>query len=221
MHPKTICAAALSASWLWLAGCGAPYVRPDDMSAAKHRQEAERESRLAREQAASRVPDIARAPARADAAGQDYRRSVPIYTPLEGELAAAEVHRQYARDHARAADFLERFEATECREFPPSSRAACPLLGPLTGVDDIPGGVRARFKPGTPVGAVVAHMRCHYAYARARAFDVAASCPLYMPGIDIRRDDDPMAVDIVSRDADTAGKIRARSREDATFARSQ
>ncbi len=221
MHLKTICAAALSASWLWLAGCGAPYVRPDDMSAANHRQAAERESRLAREQVASRSPTSPARPRAVDAAGQDYRHSVPIYTPLEGPLAAAEAHRQHARDHARAADFLERFEATACRAVPPSSRAACPLLGPLTDVDDISGGVRARFKAGTPVDSVVAQMRCHYAYARARAFDVAASCPLYMPGIDIRRGDDPMTVDIVSRTADTATKIRARSREDATFVRDQ
>ena len=219
MHPKTICATAVS--WLWLAGCGAPYVRPDDMSATQHRQAPERESRLAREQAASRVPEAAPAPARVTGTGQDYRRSVPIYTPLEGPLAAAELHRQHARDHARAADFLERFEATECREFPPSARAACPLLGPLAGVDDISGGVRVRFTPRTSVDSVVAHMRCHYAYARARAFDVTDSCPLYMPGIDIRRGDDPMTIDIVSRDAATAAKIRAHSRDEATFVRNQ
>jgi hypothetical protein len=221
MHPKTICVAAMSASWLWLTGCAAPTVKPDDMSAVKHRQQAERESRLARELVASRTPDIAPTPAALDATGKDYRQTVPIYTPLEGQLAAAELHRQHARDHARAADFLERFEAVECRDFPPSSRAACPLLGPLTSVDDIPGGVRAYFKPGTSVDAVVAHMRCHYAYARAREFDVVASCPLYMRGIDIRRDDDPMAVDIVSRDSATAAKIRARSREEALFVRNQ
>jgi hypothetical protein len=221
MHPKTIGVAAMSASWLWLSGCAAPVVRPDDMSAAKHRQEAEHESRLAREQIVSRVPATARAPTSLDATEKEYRHSVPIYSPLDGQLAAAELHRQHARDHSRAADFLERFEAVECRDFSPSSRAACPLLGPLTSVDDIPGGVRARFKPGTPVDAVVAHMRCHYAYARARAFDVVASCPLYMRGIDIRRDDDPMAVDIVSADGDTAAKIRARSREEATFVRNQ
>ena len=40
-----------------------------------------------------------------------------------------------------------------------------------------------------------------------------------MRGIDIRHDDDPMAVDIVSRDAATAAKIRARSREEAIFVR--
>src|SRR6187549_115346 len=114
MHPKTICVAAMSASWLWLAGCAGPYVRPDDMSAARHSQEAERENQLARELAASRSRDSARASLAVDATGNDYRHSVPIYTPMDGQLAAAELHRQHARDHARAADFLERFEAVEC-----------------------------------------------------------------------------------------------------------
>ena len=219
MHTKTICAAVTSAASLWLAGCAAPYVRADDMSAARHRQEAERESQVARDHVDARNGQTSRAPAAVDATGKEYLYSVPIYTPLDGSLAGAELHRQHARDHARAADFLERFEAIECRDFPPSSRAACPLLGPVIKIDDIPGGISARFKAGTPVDAIVAHMRCHYAYARARAFETAASCPLYMRGIAVRRGVDPMAVEIISDDSATAARIRTRSRAEAVFVR--
>ena len=198
MHTKTICvAAAMSASLLWLTACAAPTVRPDDMSAVKHRQEAERESRLARELVASRTHGIARTPAALEATEKDYRYSVPISLPWKATGCRGAPPPARPRPRARA-HFLERFEAIECRDFPPSSRAACPLLGPLTSVDDIPGGVRARFSQGRRSTPSSRTCRCHYAYARARDFDVVASCPLYMRGIDIRRDDDPMAVDTSS-----------------------
>jgi hypothetical protein len=84
-------------------------------------------------------------------------------------------------------------------------------------IDDIADGVRVTFKAGVPVDAVLAHMRCHFAYARARGFAEVAGCPLYLRGIDIRRARDPMAVEIVSADGEVAAEVRARSREEAVF----
>jgi hypothetical protein len=202
-----------------LAGCATHRVQPDDMSAAKHREEAEREAELARDQAALYKPELARSRTSADASGKDYLYTAPIYNPADGHLSEMEVHRQHAREHMRAARLLEEFEETECRDFPPSSRAACPLLGPVTKIEDIPGGVRVRFKDGVRIDAVVAHMRCHYAYARARGFNIAASCPLYMRGIEIKRAVDPWTVEIVSSDRKTTTAIRARSREEAVLVR--
>jgi hypothetical protein len=203
-------------------GTGKDAVKPDDMSAAQHREEAARENEAARQHAKdynprATVPSPFRAAA-APAPGE-FVFPVAVYNPTDGELARADAHRAHAREHQRAAEALERFEDAECLNFPPSTRAACPLLGPVAHVDDVPGGVRVKFAPGTRVDAVFAHMRCHYAYARARAFEEATTCPLYMRGIDIERAKDPLAIEIRTGDADRVGELRARSREEAAYAR--
>jgi hypothetical protein len=203
-------------------GTGKDAVKPDDMSAAQHRAEATRENEAARQHAEdydphATVPSPFR-PAGAAAPG-DFLFPMSVYNPTDGELTRADEHRAHARAHERAAEALERFEDAECLNFPPSTRAACPLLGPVAHVDDVPGGVRVKFVPGTRVDAVFAHMRCHYAYARARAFEEATSCPLYMRGIDIARAKDPLAIEITTAAADQVAELRARSREEAVYAR--
>ena len=75
------------------------------------------------------------------------------------------------------------------------------------------------FAHGTRVDAVVEHMRCHYAFARARAFVDAVSCPLYFRGVEIRRGFDPLAVEITVKDAVGIRDIRVRARDEAVFVR--
>jgi hypothetical protein len=155
-------------------------VRDDDMSAAQHRNEAQRE----------------------EAVGSDEARA-------------------HARQHAAAARALEQFEDDACAGIPPSSRAACPLLGPLVQLDEIPGGVRATFADAQRVPGAIAEMRCHYAFARARHFDESVVCPLYVDGIEIRRGLALKSAEIVARDDKTVRLIRARSREQAVFVRAR
>lgn len=131
----------------------------------------------------------------------------------------ADDHRAHARQHEKAAQALERFEAAECIGFPPVARAACPLLRRVSRIDDIGGGVRVTFAPGAPVHAVFAHMRCHYAYARARAFEEVVACPLYIRGVDIRRAKDPLAIDITHADGRLVDELRVRARQEAVYAR--
>ena len=93
------------------------------------------------------------------------------------------------------------------------------MLGPLTNLQDIPGGVRVTFADPTRVDAVVAEMRCHFAYEQTRGFDAAMSCPMYMPGVDIKEaPNDPASVEITSSDRDKADDLREQSREQAVFA---
>jgi hypothetical protein len=189
------------------------------VSASEHRARAERERQLARESADRYDPGASRAsplvPASAGGSGSPFPASV--YNPTEGHLREADKHRAHAREHDAAAKALERFEAAECGALPEGTRAACPLIGPVARIDDIARGVRVTFAPGTRVDSVVAHMRCHYAYARARAFDERVSCPLYMPGIRIRQAG-PLAVEIVTGDARRVDELRGRSREEAVYA---
>jgi hypothetical protein len=204
-------------------GCGTnrEAVKPDDMSAAEHRTEAARENEAARQHTKdydphATVPSPFR-PARGVTG--DYQFPVEVYNPTEVNLVRADEHRAHARAHQRAAEALERFEDSECLNFPPSTRAACPLLSPVAHVDDVAGGVRVKFMPGTRVDAVLAHMRCHYAYARARGFEEATSCPLYMRGIDIKQAKDPLAIEITTATPDQVAELRTRSREEAVYAR--
>ena len=194
-----------------------PSVKPDDTSAAAHRAEAQHESEVAAKETALYKPQAVQPSPFGDPLGKDYLYSVPLYNPTEGHLSEAEMHRAHARQHEAAARYLERFEEAECRDFPPSTRAACPLLGPVVRLEDIPGGVRATLTQGARVDAVLAHMRCHYAYARARGFDDKVDCPLYVKGIEIRKGLDPLAIEIVGPDAATVRLVREHAREEATF----
>jgi len=212
------------ASWaiglLFGAACAArePNVKPTDMSAADHRAEAQHQRGLAQEDASRYRParghTIALTPPGDAMGGVTF--PISVYNPTEGYLQQADEHRAHAKEHERAAAALEKFEEAECREFPERTRAACPLLGPVTKIDDVERGVRVTFAPGTRVDAVVAHMRCHYAYAKARGFDARVSCPLYMPGIEISQDGGG-AVEIKVRDRAQVDDLRARAREEAVY----
>jgi hypothetical protein len=203
-------------------GTGKDAVKPDDMSAAQHREEAARENKAAHEHTKDYDPR-ASVPSPFRPAGgtpsSTYAFPLSVYNPTEVELRQADEHRAHARQHEKAAAALERFEAEECHGFPPAARAACPFLRPVTRIDDIEGGVRVTFAAGTPVHAVFAHMRCHYAYARARAFEDAASCPLYVRGIEIKRGNDPLAIEITNPDWRQVDNLRVRVREEAVYAR--
>jgi hypothetical protein len=195
-------------------------VRPDQMSADAHRQSAARERQAARNEAllshsAASEPNVSLSAG--DISQGLYAYPAETYDPRRQHLVRAELLSAHAQEHEAAAASLERFEQAECQEFPPAIRAACPLLGPVVELVDIPGGIRARFKDGIRVDAVLAHMRCHYAYARTRGFGAATGCPLYIRGIEIRRASDPMAVEIVGRDAAVTTEIRSRAREEAVL----
>jgi hypothetical protein len=202
------------------AACAAtqPRVKPDGMSASDHRQAAQHERELANRNAALYRPTAARVSPLAPVAPLDSGFLFPlsVYNPTDGYLREADKHREHARQHERAASTLEHFEEGACGEFPERSRAACPLLGPVTKIEDLRRGVRVSFAPGTRVDAIVEHMRCHYAYARAHAFDSRVSCPLYMPGISIHRDGD-LAVAIAAPDDAHVAELRSRSREEAVY----
>ena len=197
---------AFSAPVLLLAGCAShELVRADDMSAVQHRHEAQREKEAAAKEGGARP-----LAAPAEPGGPDWN---------EERRREAERRREHARQHESAAAFLEHFEDQACRHVSSSSRAGCPLLGPVTRIDDVPGGIRATFAVEKRAAAALAEMRCHQAYARARHFDAAVGCPLYVPDIEIRQALDPRAIEIVSRDEKTVRLIRERGREQAVFTR--
>jgi hypothetical protein len=188
-------------------GCGTAglAVNPDETSVDGHRVEA------ARERAAA-AHEITSLPAmeRGDPAPRPAWQAAST-TDLDSPAARAQRRLAHAAAHEEAAELLERFEANECRGVPGRERAACPILGPVRAVVEIPGGVRVELTPAADVAAVVARMRCHYAFARARGFTRdAAACPLYLAGIRISRASEAQAVDIIARSARQADELRGR-----------
>ena len=195
-------------------------VRPDEASAAQHRQEAARERTIADNLQAKVVPATGGLP-------NPYRDPITrepdpfygptIYDPTEGYLDAVNRHREHARQHLAAARALEAFEQVQCRDFPPAARAACPLLGPARSVENLPTGVRITFAPAARIDAIVAHMQCHLAYARAAGYPEPSTCPLYIRGVVIARVGSTPSVDITSSDPATAARVRKEAREEVVL----
>lgn len=194
----------MSAVLLLGASCAGSHqaARPEDMTAAEHRAAAEREARAA---------------ARAASQPEKYRYPRSVYAPGEEPLPEAYDHLAHSQRHLAVAQALEAFESEECAGFPPRTRAACPLLSGVVEIEDIPTGVRVRMAPRVRVDAVVAHMRCHYAYASAHAFADAVSCPLYIRDIEIKASDDKAGIEITAHSEAGARQVRAHAREEAIF----
>jgi hypothetical protein len=205
MRPAVI---RLIAGAALLGGCAShELVRADDMSAAQHRREAAKDQ-------------VAEGKASADSGGPKATSSDHTgYDPAADRRRKAEEAGEHARQHLAAAQFLEQFEDEECAGVDRAGRAACPLLGPVVRLEDVPGGVRATFVDHARARAVIAEMRCHYAFARAQHFESNIDCPLYVAGIEIRFGLDPRSVEIVARDEKVVRAIRQRSREQAVYRR--
>lgn len=195
----------------------APSVRPDEMSAEAHRQEAQRKSAAADKELREANTPVPQPNLAVNINGnpEGYYYDRTVYDAKDEHLARSRELRQHAQEHEAAAASLEKFEEEQCKQFPASTRAACPLLGPVVRMTDIPSGVRVEFAQAARVDAALAHMRCHLAFARARGFQIASSCPLYMKGIEIRLGVAPRTIEIVGTDAKVALEIQKRSREEA------
>lgn len=128
-------------------------------------------------------------------------------------LARAQILEQHAREHEQAAAELQHFEDAECKTLPAQERGTCPLLGSITGVQDIEGGVRIKFNDSARASALLPRMRCHQAYARAHGFTDSPDCALYIRGVDFRPGPDAQTIDIVASDPSTMPQVTAEIRK--------
>jgi len=204
---------------LLVVACGGAKVHPDDATTEGHLREAETERAAARDalskrEAAVRTPEGGAVPQMSRGAfspGGQYTYPQQLYDPTQYHLNEAESHTAHAKAHEAAARELEHFESAECNELPPKTRAACPMLGPAVAFQEIDKGVRVVFQAGVPVAAVVAHMRCHLAYARAHGY--SDDCPLYMKGLKIESTPDGKAAIITTESSGDVAELRRRARQ--------
>ena len=135
----------------------------------------------------------------------------------ERHLAESQYHENVAEEHEAAAEALEHFEATECRGIDPATRAQCPFRGHVAGVDEIARGARVHLLEGESPERALAQMRCHVAFARTQGRQGMPSCPLYLPGVDVRMAPDGRSIDVTSDDASAVDEIRSRMRRHAVL----
>jgi hypothetical protein len=200
--PKTL-------MFLLLAGCAGQKVKPDDESAQAHRAEAAREQQDAEAHRKQYDPSQQR-----DVSSGRTGGEFSSYNPTDWHRHEADKLSAHARAHEAAAAQLEAFEAGECKEFAPKVRAACPVAGPIQRVENLPAGVRFVLADGAPTDAVVAHMRCHFAWARTRGFDQLPGCPIYIKGIAIQATADGRAIEVTAADKATVAELQRRSHQE-------
>lgn len=187
------------------------HVRPDEMSAAEHRRQAELELAAATA-TTKKIERTESAPASGptrggpDVSGGDFSN----YDPTTYYVIQAERHRGHAIEHEHAAAELVAFEDAECKALSPQVRASCPFMGPVRKVEQIDRGVRLYLAQGAPIAAVTAHMRCHQAFARTRGYAVS-ECPLMLRGASIGLSPDGNAIDFVSDDRKVTSALRKRA----------
>ncbi len=205
---------ATTSSLLFLSGCASDGTKPDDMGASEHRAAAERERVEAEQHEEQYDPSAVshRDPSQAEDViygVTDVYWSGDVYNPTKVHKNVAEAHRDLAKAHDAAAVTLESFEEAECKAFPASTRPSCPLLGSVATVDDIEGGVRLRFSEGFDVAPVAAHVRCHFAFARAQGYKGMDGCPLYLKGLRVKKGDG--AIDLLIEDDAQLKELRKRA----------
>lgn len=206
-----------NAIWMGVAvlslACASNQVRPESESAAAHHADAAHERAEADAQRRQYDPKRTEEQTIAGPGGTSEAITVDSapYNPTEWHLHKADALTSHARAHESAAAQLQSFEAEECRGVSRGARAACPFTGPIARVDDIDGGVRMIFVDASQVDSVVAQMRCHFAWARARGFTQLPDCPIYIKGIDIHRSSDGRGIDITARDRDVITLVRQRT----------
>jgi len=186
-----------------------PHTTPDEMSAANHRAEAQREAAEARALSREEVP-VAR-----DDVSQDTA------SPEAAEIAE---HYRAAAAHGTAAETLIADEASVCSSVPASDRET----NPFSKSERIASVVPLRFRSSQPAGAAVTfthradlteeglrqQVRCQMARVATRGYESAelGESPLFLRGIraEVTSSDDAVRVRIVSDDPATAREILRR-----------
>jgi len=194
-----------------LSACGGSQgTHPEDMSAADHRAMAQHEEEMAGEHDERAGGSGGISVATPGEPGFIF--GTDSYDPAARHRADAAHHEALAREHEAAAEALESFENAQCAQFPPATRAACPLLGTVTSVEDVDGGVEITLADDVNRDAVLAHIGCHLAYAATQGHDGMDGCPLYIPGVQVSAGAGAHTVVLSVSDSAQLDLLRSRTR---------
>lgn len=181
---------------------------PDDMSAANHRAHAAAEDKEAQAHAAQYNPN-ALAPQSVQG-GPGYWEVIE-YNPTNVHAVEAADHREHAEAHRKAAAELEKFEEAGCKSFPPETRKLCPLLGTVESAEAIDDGISMKISTQLKREAVLAHVRCHLAFARTEGHNGVPGCPLYLAGVTAKAGADGQTIELRLKDDEQLDELRKRT----------
>ena len=197
---------------LTLGACAHEKTNADDMSAEAHRAEAAAHRKRAAENETAlretgQQSSFAGTPVNT---GREFTAIDDVtWGAADYRWEVAEHERELARAHEEAADELERFTNAQCAHFDKQMRVKCPLLGTVVEVTDVEGGVHFKLRDGVSKDAVLAHSRCHLAFARKEHREGMDACPLYLNGVEAKADEDGLT--LTSSPADLK-ELRRRAR---------
>lgn len=187
------------------------HVRPGDMTAAEHRNEAAILQAEAREKKLAVTP----ADARPMPVSMAHIAAVPeeritSYNPNDSQLVRADADMREAAAHLAAAKKLEAFEAQACSGLTVAERSACPLLASsVAQITHVKLGFQMAMKPGVDVERTNQMLTCHLAYAEKTGFD-RPSCPLFVKGSSIRRVGD-MIIEFTGETPEVAAELQTQA----------
>ena len=178
-------------------------VRPDEMSAAGHEAEAQREESAAAWHTRQYDPYAGR-PCIPNASANDRD---PCYTnvgnPTAEHLREAEAHRRHAAEHRAASKLLRGAEATACRGVASEDRDLSPFCVVFKPI------------PGMTPEFLQRLVDCHLARNAAMGTDMPEMeyCPLALSGVtaQVLRVWDGLAIEVRSSKPETALRILARA----------
>lgn len=191
-----------------LPACNSPQVAVDETTVSGHEQEAQLERKKAAAQQAAYDPRQERHHQVPAATPQEGRGTVMItVNPTQAHLSRAESHRKHALEHELAAIKLQAFEDAACQSLKPEERASCPTLL-TTAIEKLPQGIRLRCEP-EQVDKLVAEMRCHLAFAKARGYDSPYLCPFALQGVTAAAAPERQGVDLIADNPATVRILQA------------
>jgi hypothetical protein len=189
--------------WMLLT-CNSPQVAVDETTVSGHEQQAQLERKKAQEQQAAYDPRQERRHELPAAGPQEGRATMLItVNPTQGHQSRAEAHRKHALEHEIAAIKLQAFEDAACQALTAAERGSCPTLI-ATAIEKLPQGIRLRCAP-EQVDKLVAEMRCHLAFAKARGYDSPYLCPFALQGVTATAAPERQGVDL---SADNPATVR-------------
>ncbi len=214
MLSHKVAAVIAALSMLTLASCGAAGTKPDDMTVDAHRAHAASAGAAAAkhgEKYDSKARTADPVAVSSDVTGGVVEWPVTNYNPTDHHLVQAQRLNKAAIAHAAAAAALEKFEAGECGKFPSTTRAMCPLRGPISYWEPLANGVRLHVREGVAMAAVAAHTRCHFAFGRAHGRTGMPDCPIYVGDLEIKVDAGARTLDLTATATGAAAELQRRA----------
>ncbi len=179
---RTLSAHIGLAGLLLMMACGSTTLHSDHRNARSHRRMAEEEESLAHQHGATGLESYSGDSPSIDMSRADDHAG-DVYVPAGRHQGRAALHEELAREHDEVANSLTSFHAPTCGGMEAETLVVCPLLGPLTSVEDVDQGIELTVADSVDRDRLLARIQCHISFAHTGHGALIHQCPLYVPGL--------------------------------------